>query len=138
MDGDEAADLSDLPWHTKTTGGSPSPLPSSNHSLSLIVPMRSERSGRDTPASVDSIPLEWDHDYDLSRDLETAVSQVLHSDEEDDEQVKNYFSQGATGLSGNIFGFFLSVFLYYNIFYIIIIYTTTFEVNLQFIQTFLI
>lgn len=24
-----------------------------------------EPSGRDTPASVDSIPLEWDHDYDL-------------------------------------------------------------------------
>ncbi|XP_075718991.1 nesprin-1 isoform X3 [Rhinoderma darwinii] len=99
MDGDETADLSDLPWHTKTTGGSPSPLPSSNHSLSLIVPMRSERSGRDTPASVDSIPLEWDHDYDLSRDFETAISQVLHSDEEDDEQVKSYFSQGATGLT---------------------------------------
>lgn len=100
MDGDEATDLSDLPWHTKAAGGSPSPLPSSNHSLSLIVPMRSERSGRDTPASVDSIPLEWDHDYDLSRDLETAVSQVLHSDDEDDEQVKSYFSQGATGLTG--------------------------------------
>ncbi|XP_073413788.1 nesprin-1 isoform X2 [Dendrobates tinctorius] len=99
VDGDEAAELSDLPWHTKAAGGSPSPLPSSNHSLSLIVPMRSERSGRDTPASVDSIPLEWDHDYDLSRDLETAVSQVLHSDEEDDEHVKNYFSQGATGLA---------------------------------------
>ncbi|XP_069625276.1 nesprin-1 isoform X1 [Ranitomeya imitator] len=99
VDGDEAAELSDLPWHTKAAGGSPSPLPSSNHSLSLIVPMRSERSGRDTPASVDSIPLEWDHDYDLSRDLETAVSQVLHSDDEDDEHVKNYFSQGATGLA---------------------------------------
>lgn len=92
-------DLSDLQWHTKNSGGILSPLPSSNHSLSLIVPMRSERSGRDTPASVDSIPLEWDHDYDLSRDLETAVSQALHSDDEDD---KSYFLQGATGLTGKI------------------------------------
>ncbi|XP_071997065.1 nesprin-1 isoform X14 [Engystomops pustulosus] len=100
MDGDEAADLSDLPWQSKTAGGSPSPLPSSNHSLSLIVPMRSERSGRDTPASVDSIPLEWDHDYDLSRDLETAASQILQSDEENGEQLKNYFSQGASCLTG--------------------------------------
>ncbi|XP_063773938.1 nesprin-1 isoform X14 [Pseudophryne corroboree] len=98
VDGDETTDLSDLQWHTKSTGGLLSPLPSSNHSLSLIVPMRSERSGRDTPASVDSIPLEWDHDYDLSRDLETAVSQALHSDEED-ERDNNYFLQGAVGLS---------------------------------------
>lgn len=97
VDGDETMDLSDLQWHTKNSGGILSPLPSSNHSLSLIVPMRSERSGRDTPASVDSIPLEWDHDYDLSRDLETAVSQALHSDDEDD---KSYFLQGATGLTG--------------------------------------
>nr|AAI61402.1 LOC100145637 protein [Xenopus tropicalis] len=99
VDVDEIADLTDIPWHTKTAGGTLSPLPSSNHSLSLIVPMRSERSGRDTPASVDSIPLEWDHDYDLSRDLESAVSQALCSDEEE-QQDKKYFPQGATGITG--------------------------------------
>ncbi|XP_053317344.1 nesprin-1 isoform X2 [Spea bombifrons] len=99
MDLDDGADLSDIQWHTKSTGGIISPLPSSNHSLSLIVPMRSERSGRDTPASMDSIPLEWDHDYDLSRDLETAVAQALHSDGEEDQQDKKYFLQGASGIT---------------------------------------
>ncbi|XP_041418661.1 nesprin-1 isoform X4 [Xenopus laevis] len=98
VDLDEIADLTDIPWHTKTSAGTLSPLPSSNHSLSLVVPMRSERSGRDTPASMDSIPLEWDHDYDLSRDLETAVSQALCSDEEE-QQDKNYFPQGAAGIT---------------------------------------
>ncbi|KAM9317048.1 nesprin-1-like [Gastrophryne carolinensis] len=97
VDGDDTMDLSDMQWYTKNSSGILSPLPSSNHSLSLIVPMRSEQSGRDTPASVDSIPLEWDHDYDLSRDLETAVSPVLQSDEED-EHDKTFFLQGATGL----------------------------------------
>ncbi|XP_075452634.1 nesprin-1 isoform X15 [Ascaphus truei] len=95
----DETDLSDMHWHTKTTGGVLSPLPSSNHSLSLLVPLRSERSGRDTPASVDSIPLEWDHDYDLSRDLETAVSQALHSDGEEEQEEKNYFRQGAAGIA---------------------------------------
>ncbi|KAG8444139.1 hypothetical protein GDO86_009355 [Hymenochirus boettgeri] len=100
VDVDEMADLSDIQWQTKTTENIISPLPSSNHSLSLIVPMRSERSGRDTPASVDSIPLEWDHDYDLSRDLESALSQKLHSDGEEEQADKNYFLQGATGVTG--------------------------------------
>ncbi|XP_027762733.1 nesprin-1-like isoform X3 [Empidonax traillii] len=66
--------------------------------LIRLPPVRSERSGRDTPASVDSIPLEWDHDYDLSRDLETAVSRALHS-EEDGGQEKDFYLRGAAGIA---------------------------------------
>lgn len=76
----------------------PSPQPSSNPSLSLPQPLRSERSGRDTPASVDSIPLEWDHDYDLSRDLESA-SRTLPSEDEEGEEDKEFYLRGAVGLS---------------------------------------
>ncbi|XP_077205606.1 nesprin-1 isoform X11 [Paroedura picta] len=97
VDLDESADLSDIHWHDKSADSILSPQPSSNLSLSLPQPLRSERSGRDTPASVDSIPLEWDHDYDLSRDLETAVSRALHSEEEEEGQS---YLRGAAGLTG--------------------------------------
>ncbi|XP_032356678.1 nesprin-1 isoform X1 [Etheostoma spectabile] len=69
---DEPGDLSSLPWGERLGDGFLSPLPSSGRSVSLAAQFRTERSGRDTPASVDSIPLEWDHDYDLSRGLESA------------------------------------------------------------------
>ncbi|KAM6463512.1 nesprin-1-like isoform 1-T1 [Liasis olivaceus] len=98
VDLDESADLSDLHWHDKSADSVLSPHPSSMLSLSLPQPLRSERSGRDTPASVDSIPLEWDHDYDLSRDLETAISRALHSEEEGQED-KDFYLQGATSLA---------------------------------------
>lgn len=78
----------------------PSPQPSSNPSLSLAQPHRSERSGRDTPASVDSIPLEWDHDYDLSRDLESAVSGTLPSEDEEGQEDRDFYLRGAPGLTG--------------------------------------
>ncbi|XP_009867463.1 PREDICTED: nesprin-1, partial [Apaloderma vittatum] len=100
VDLDESADLSDIHWHDKSADSVLSPHPSSNLSLPLSQPVRSERSGRDTPASVDSIPLEWDHDYDLSRDLETAVSQALHSEEEDGGQEKDFYLRGAAGITG--------------------------------------
>ncbi|RMC12933.1 hypothetical protein DUI87_10460 [Hirundo rustica rustica] len=99
VDLDESADLSDIRWHDKSADSVLSPHPSSNLSLPLSQPLRSERSGRDTPASVDSIPLEWDHDYDLSRDLETAVSRALHS-EEDGGQEKDFYLRGAAGIAG--------------------------------------
>ncbi|XP_038626046.1 nesprin-1 isoform X2 [Tachyglossus aculeatus] len=99
MDMDESADLSDLHWPDKSTDNVLSPHPSSNLSLSLAQPLRSERSGRDTPASVDSIPLEWDHDYDLSRDLESAVSQNLHSEDEEGQDNKEFYIRGAAGLA---------------------------------------
>ncbi|XP_071405405.1 nesprin-1 isoform X2 [Pithys albifrons albifrons] len=97
VDLDESADLSDIRWHDKSADSVLSPHPSSNLSLPLSQPVRSERSGRDTPASVDSIPLEWDHDYDLSRDLETAVSRALHS-EEDAGQEKDFYLRGGAGI----------------------------------------
>lgn len=101
VDLDESADLSDIHWHDKSTEGALlSPHPSSNLSLSLPRPLRSERSGRDSPASVDSIPLEWDHDYDLSRDLETAVAGALRSEEEEGQGDKDFYLRGAASLEG--------------------------------------
>ncbi|GAB1294892.1 Nesprin-1 [Apodemus speciosus] len=98
LDLEDSAALSDLRWQDPSADGMPSPQPSSNPSLSLPQPLRSERSGRDTPASVDSIPLEWDHDYDLSRDLESA-SRTLPSEDEDGEEDKEFYLRGAVGLS---------------------------------------
>ncbi|KAM7172378.1 nesprin-1 isoform 5-T6 [Macrochelys suwanniensis] len=100
VDLDESADLSDIHWHDKSADSILFPHPSSNLSLSLAQPMRSERSGRDTPASVDSIPLEWDHDYDLSRDLETAVSRTLHLEEEEGQEDKDFYLRGAASIAG--------------------------------------
>lgn len=97
---DDSAALSDLRWRDTSADSVLSPQPSSNPSLSLAQPLRSERSGRDTPASVDSIPLEWDHDYDLSRDLESAASRTLPSEDEERQEDKDFYLQGAVGLSG--------------------------------------
>ncbi|ELK26490.1 Nesprin-1 [Myotis davidii] len=96
---EDSAALSDLRWHDTSADSVLSPQPSSNPSLSLAQPLRSERSGRDTPASVDSIPLEWDHDYDLSRDLESAVSRTLPSEDEEGQEDKDFYLRGAVGLS---------------------------------------
>ncbi|XP_026643173.1 nesprin-1 isoform X3 [Microtus ochrogaster] len=98
LDLEDSTALSDLRWQDPSADGVPSPQPSSNPSLSLPQPLRSERSGRDTPASVDSIPLEWDHDYDLSRDLESA-SRTLPSEDEEGEDDKEFYLRGAVGLS---------------------------------------
>ncbi|XP_077366762.1 nesprin-1 isoform X9 [Festucalex cinctus] len=65
-DPEDGADLSELQWCDST-----SPRTSSRTASAAATLIRAERSGRDTPASVDSIPLEWDHDYDLSRGLES-------------------------------------------------------------------
>ncbi|XP_053446480.1 nesprin-1 isoform X2 [Nycticebus coucang] len=96
---EDSAALSDLHWHDRSADSMLSPQPSSNPSLSLAQPLRSERSGRDTPASVDSIPLEWDHDYDLSRDLESAVSRTLPSEDEEGQEDKDFYLRGAVGLA---------------------------------------
>ncbi|XP_021076993.1 nesprin-1 isoform X10 [Mus pahari] len=100
LDLEDSTALSDLHWQDPSADGMPSPQPSSNPSLSLPQPLRSERSGRDTPASVDSIPLEWDHDYDLSRDLESA-SRTLPSEDEEGEEDKEFYLRGAVGLTGD-------------------------------------
>ncbi|KAM6186412.1 nesprin-1 isoform 7-T7 [Rhynchocyon petersi] len=96
---DDSAMLPDLHWPDAHAQSALSPQPSSNASLALTQPLRSERSGRDTPASVDSIPLEWDHDYDLSRDLESAVSRTLHSEDDEGQEDKDFYLRGAVGLS---------------------------------------
>ncbi|XP_053365696.1 nesprin-1 isoform X2 [Clarias gariepinus] len=91
FDLDEPADVSSLPWSERLGDSQLSPVPSSSRSASLAVPLRAEGSGRDTPASVDSIPLEWDHDYDLSRGLESAT----RSSEQGDEGKDGVFLQGS-------------------------------------------
>ncbi|XP_077587828.1 nesprin-1-like isoform X2 [Stigmatopora nigra] len=58
--------------HPAWGDGSPSSAPPSSPPPSSGRSRPAERSGRDTPASVDSIPLEWDHDYDLSRGPERS------------------------------------------------------------------
>ncbi|MEQ2168431.1 Nesprin-1 [Goodea atripinnis] len=95
---DESGDLSSLPWNERLGDGFLSPLPSSGRSASLAAQFRAEPSGRDTPASVDSIPLEWDHDYDLSRGLESA-SRVLR---EQQSEEGDFLQRPASGLSGEL------------------------------------
>ncbi|CAJ1078482.1 nesprin-1 [Xyrichtys novacula] len=95
LDMEEGGDLFQLQW------GDPSlPHPSSRPASGTAAPIRADRSGRDTPASVDSIPLEWDHDYDLSRDLESPGGRGhrerrRRQEEEEDE----YLRTAATALS---------------------------------------
>ncbi|XP_053538882.1 nesprin-1 isoform X9 [Ictalurus punctatus] len=98
FDLDEVADASSLPWSEHLGDSQLSPLPSSSRSASLAVPLRTERSGRDTPASVDSIPLEWDHDYDLSRGLES----VTRSSELGEECKDGTYLQGSASALSDV------------------------------------
>lgn len=93
LDMEEGGDLAEMQW-----GESALPRTSSRLPSGVAAIIRAERSGRDTPASVDSIPLEWDHDYDLSRDLESPGGRGGRSrgQEEEDE----YLRTSATVLSG--------------------------------------
>ncbi|XP_055362111.1 nesprin-1 isoform X16 [Betta splendens] len=94
LDMDDGGDLSELQW-------ADSSLPrASSRQASGATPARADRSGRDTPASVDSIPLEWDHDYDLSRGLDSPAGQ-RHVDRgrEQEEDEDEYVRTAATELS---------------------------------------
>uniref|UniRef100_A0A3Q3DGG5 KASH domain-containing protein n=1 Tax=Hippocampus comes TaxID=109280 RepID=A0A3Q3DGG5_HIPCM len=73
-DTEYGTDLSVLQWSDST------PPRNSSRAATLI---RAEHSGRETPASVDSIPLEWDHDYDLSRGLESPGGRNQGQEEEE-------------------------------------------------------
>ncbi|XP_045574102.1 nesprin-1 isoform X3 [Salmo salar] len=101
---DEPGDLSSIPWSERLGDCLMSPLPSLSHSASLAAPLRTgaERSGRDTPASVDSIPLEWDHDYDLSRGLESASRALGLASEQGEHGDEGSYqgSASASALSG--------------------------------------
>uniref|UniRef100_A0AAY5EGI0 KASH domain-containing protein n=1 Tax=Electrophorus electricus TaxID=8005 RepID=A0AAY5EGI0_ELEEL len=90
LDLDEVGDVSSLPWSERLGDG----LLSSSRSASLAAPQRAECSGRDTPASVDSIPLEWDHDYDLSHGPEGACRGLASERGEEGE------TSALSGMSG--------------------------------------
>ncbi|KAK7133089.1 hypothetical protein R3I94_015094 [Phoxinus phoxinus] len=77
----ESGDLSDLQWGeddamSQTTSRPPSVA---------TAPAGTNGSGRDTPASVDSIPLEWDHDYDLDPMGHTMSTERGRQKDEDEE-----------------------------------------------------
>nr|XP_046223327.1 nesprin-1-like isoform X12 [Oncorhynchus gorbuscha] len=95
---DEPGDLSSIPWNERLGDCLSSPLPS------LTAPLRTgaERSGMGTPASMDSIPLEWDHDYDLRKRLESASGALgLASEHEEHGEEGSYQgSASASALSG--------------------------------------
>uniref|UniRef100_A0A8C6UAV7 KASH domain-containing protein n=1 Tax=Neogobius melanostomus TaxID=47308 RepID=A0A8C6UAV7_9GOBI len=78
---EEGPELNELQW-----SDSPVPRTSSRHASGSAPLLRADRSGRDTPASVDSIPLEWDHDYDLSRDLESPGGQAHRQSQDEEEE----------------------------------------------------
>lgn len=77
-DQEDSREIQNDPWHKKAiTEG-----PSSTQSLCHLMPPTQghERSGCETPVSVDSIPLEWDHTGDVGGS----------SSHEDDEEATYY------------------------------------------------
>lgn len=94
LDIEEGGDLSELQW-----GDSSLPRASSRQATGTTALVRADRSGRDTPASVDSIPLEWDHDYDLSRGLESPGGRG-NGESQGQEEEDEYLRTAATVLSG--------------------------------------
>uniref|UniRef100_A0A8C1T6X1 Spectrin repeat containing, nuclear envelope 1a n=1 Tax=Cyprinus carpio TaxID=7962 RepID=A0A8C1T6X1_CYPCA len=81
----ESGDLSDLQWGEDGTMSQTSSRPPS----AGTAPVRTNDSGRDTPASEDSIPLEWDHDYDLDPMGHTMSAQRgRQKDEDEDERLR--------------------------------------------------
>lgn len=90
----EEPDLSRTAWSLETNlelicrpclGRSFGSLPATPTHL-LASPL--ERSGRETPLSVDSLPLEWDHTGDVGG----SSSHEDEEEEEDDEEERAYFS----------------------------------------------
>uniref|UniRef100_A0A8C1U557 Spectrin repeat containing, nuclear envelope 1a n=1 Tax=Cyprinus carpio TaxID=7962 RepID=A0A8C1U557_CYPCA len=77
----ESGDLSDLQWGEDGA----MPQTSSRPPSAGTVPVHTNGSGRDTPASVDSIPLEWDHDYDLDPMGHSMSTQRGRQKDEDEE-----------------------------------------------------
>ncbi|XP_068803435.1 nesprin-2 [Struthio camelus] len=73
-DPEDSREIQNDPWHKKAI----SEMPASPQSLCHLVPptQSHERSGCETPVSVDSIPLEWDHTGDVG-------GSSSHEDEEE-------------------------------------------------------
>lgn len=73
-DPEDSREIQNDPWHKKAI----SEGPSSTQSLCHLMPPTQghERSGCETPVSVDSIPLEWDHTGDVG-------GSSSHEDEEE-------------------------------------------------------
>lgn len=95
LDMDDSGELSELQW-----GDSSLPRTSSRPASGTAALNRADRSGRDTPASVDSIPLEWDHDYDLSRGLESPGGRGHRERSRGQEDEDEYLRTAAAVLSG--------------------------------------
>ncbi|XP_064420837.1 nesprin-2 [Latimeria chalumnae] len=73
-DMEDSGEIQVMSWHEPVTSEISSAQPSLHH---LMPPAPShERSGRETPVSVDSIPLEWDHTVDVG-------GSSSHEDEEE-------------------------------------------------------
>ncbi|XP_073712130.1 nesprin-1 isoform X2 [Misgurnus anguillicaudatus] len=79
----ETGDLSDLQW---SEDGSISHS-SSRTPSDATAPVHTNGSGRDTPASVDSIPLEWDHDYDLDPMGRTMSAERGRQNKDEDDEL---------------------------------------------------
>ncbi|XP_041038918.1 nesprin-1-like isoform X3 [Carcharodon carcharias] len=96
---DDNIELSSMQWLDRAPDSAATPPLSLSRGTGLQQP-KDTRSGRDTPASVDSIPLEWDHDYDLSRNLESAVSRALEGAEEDaGDEDSDFYLKGAAEIT---------------------------------------
>lgn len=78
-DSEDARGVQNDPWHKKTMPD----VPPSQQSLCHLMPpaVGHERSGCETPVSIDSIPLEWDHTGDVGG-----------SSSHEDEEEEPYFS----------------------------------------------
>ncbi|XP_067272909.1 nesprin-1 isoform X4 [Pseudorasbora parva] len=88
----ESGDLSDLQWGEDGAMSQTSSRPPS----AATAPARTNGSGRDTPASVDSIPLEWDHDYDLDPMGHTMSAERGQKD--DDEELLSMATAALTNV----------------------------------------
>uniref|UniRef100_A0A8C7KDH8 Spectrin repeat containing, nuclear envelope 1b n=1 Tax=Oncorhynchus kisutch TaxID=8019 RepID=A0A8C7KDH8_ONCKI len=94
---DEPGDLSSILWSERLGDCLSSPLPS----LTAPLCTGAERSGMGTPASMDSIPLEWDHDYDLRKRLESASGALgLASEHEEHGEEGSYQGSASMRLLG--------------------------------------
>lgn len=96
LDMENRGDLVEMQWGESSLPRTSS-RPSSGAAAAII---RADRSGRDTPASVDSIPLEWDHDYDLSRDLSRDLESPGGRGERSRGPEDEYLRTSAAVLSG--------------------------------------